>query len=250
MTTSLPRLVAMSLCTRPAGAVERVHARASRRLDALIYERIDARPTTAVLALLLARATRTARRRRARSCATSSSRCSPPATRRPRARSAGRSSGSPATPRSLARVREGDDAYLDAVVKEVLRVRPVLSIAPRKTLVAVRGRRLDAAAGRARDAVHLPRAPPRPTLWEEPDRVPARALPRRRARARTRSSRSAAACAAASARRSRRSRCARCCARSPRGSTLRPTRPAGERMRRALDHADARAWRVSWCRSR
>ena len=35
-------------------------------------------------------------------------------------------------PRVLARVRTGDDAYLEAVVKEVLRVRPVLSIAARR----------------------------------------------------------------------------------------------------------------------
>ena len=35
-------------------------------------------------------------------------------------------------PDVLARMREGDDAYLDAVVKEVLRVRPVLSIAARR----------------------------------------------------------------------------------------------------------------------
>ena len=36
-------------------------------------------------------------------------------------------------PGALARVRDGDDAYLDAVVKEVLRVRPVLSVTPRTT---------------------------------------------------------------------------------------------------------------------
>jgi cytochrome P450 len=35
-------------------------------------------------------------------------------------------------PEVLERLREGDDAYLDAVVKEVLRVRPVLSVVPRK----------------------------------------------------------------------------------------------------------------------
>ena len=35
-------------------------------------------------------------------------------------------------PQILARVREGDEAYLDAVVKEVLRIRPVLAITPRK----------------------------------------------------------------------------------------------------------------------
>ena len=38
-------------------------------------------------------------------------------------------------PHVLARLRAGDDAYLDATVNEVLRVRPSLSIAPRKTLV-------------------------------------------------------------------------------------------------------------------
>jgi len=36
-------------------------------------------------------------------------------------------------PEVLERVRDGDDAYLDAVVKEILRTRPVLSIAPRTT---------------------------------------------------------------------------------------------------------------------
>ena len=67
--------------------------------------------------------------RPARSCATSSSRCSPPATRRPRPRSPGRSSGSPATPTPL-----DTDEQIDAFVKEVLRTRPVLSITARKTL--------------------------------------------------------------------------------------------------------------------
>jgi cytochrome P450 len=45
-----------------------------------------------------------------------------------------------------ARLREGDPAYLDAVVKEVLRARPALTIAPRKLLepVEIAGRRLPA----------------------------------------------------------------------------------------------------------
>jgi cytochrome P450 len=45
------------------------------------------------------------------------------------------------------RLREGDPAYLDAVVKEVLRVRPALSIAPRRLLTPARiaGRPLPAA---------------------------------------------------------------------------------------------------------
>jgi cytochrome P450 len=38
-------------------------------------------------------------------------------------------------PAAVGRLRAGDDAYLDATINEVLRVRPVLSIAPRKTLV-------------------------------------------------------------------------------------------------------------------
>jgi cytochrome P450 len=37
-------------------------------------------------------------------------------------------------PRVAARLRDGDEAYLDATVKEVLRLRPVLSITPRKVV--------------------------------------------------------------------------------------------------------------------
>ncbi|MGO9754915.1 MAG: cytochrome P450 [Solirubrobacteraceae bacterium] len=46
----------------------------------------------------------------------------------------------------LARMREGDPAYLDAVVKEVLRARPALTIAPRRLLapVEIAGRSLPA----------------------------------------------------------------------------------------------------------
>jgi cytochrome P450 family 135 len=36
------------------------------------------------------------------------------------------------------RLREGDEAYLDAVVKEVLRVRPALTIAPRRLVQPAR----------------------------------------------------------------------------------------------------------------
>jgi len=50
------------------------------------------------------------------------------------------------SPEVQARLREGDPAYLDAVVKEVLRARPALSIAPRRLLEPVRiaGRSLPA----------------------------------------------------------------------------------------------------------
>jgi cytochrome P450 len=49
-------------------------------------------------------------------------------------------------PEVLARMREGDPAYLDAVVKEVLRARPALTISPRRLLepVTIAGRRLPA----------------------------------------------------------------------------------------------------------
>jgi cytochrome P450 len=49
-------------------------------------------------------------------------------------------------PAVQARLRDGDAAYLDAVVKEVLRVRPALTIAPRRLLEPVRiaGRTLPA----------------------------------------------------------------------------------------------------------
>src|SRR5205085_6304907 len=41
-------------------------------------------------------------------------------------------------PAVMARLREGDPGYLDAVVKEVLRIRPALTIAPRLVLEPVR----------------------------------------------------------------------------------------------------------------
>ena len=95
-----------------------------------------------------------------------------------------------------------EPGYADAVVKEVLRTRPGPDDRRAQARRAVLGRRLGAARGRARRALHLPHAPPRRAL-PGPDRVPPRALPRRRrARTATRGSRSAAACAAASAPRS------------------------------------------------
>jgi cytochrome P450 len=50
-------------------------------------------------------------------------------------------------PRVQERLREGEPAYLDAVVKEVLRARPALTIAPRKLLEPVRVAGHDLPAG-------------------------------------------------------------------------------------------------------
>jgi cytochrome P450 len=41
-------------------------------------------------------------------------------------------------PQAVDRIRDGDEAYLDATVKEVLRSRPVLTIAPRTTVAPYR----------------------------------------------------------------------------------------------------------------
>jgi cytochrome P450 len=50
-------------------------------------------------------------------------------------------------PRALARVRAGDDAWIDAVVKETLRIRPVLTVAPRKLAAPLRVDGLELPAG-------------------------------------------------------------------------------------------------------
>jgi cytochrome P450 family 135 len=134
MTTSLPRLVAMSLIRGPVGPWASFN-RAVRRLDELIYARIDAEVDDgSVLALL-----RSARHEDG----------SPPAREELRDQlvtllAAGHETTAGALgwaverlarhPEVLARVRASDDTYLDAVVKEVLRTRPVLSIVGRKTL--------------------------------------------------------------------------------------------------------------------
>jgi cytochrome P450 len=69
-------------------------------------------------------------------------------------------------PRVHARLREGDPAYLEAVVKEVLRVRPALTIAPRLLLepVEIAGRRLPA---KVQVAACLWLAMRREDLWPE-----------------------------------------------------------------------------------
>ena len=118
------------------------------------------------------------------------------------------------TPRVLERLTESldDDDYLDAVVKETLRVRPVIVDVARKLTrdTEVAGWQLPAGT-LVLPAIAVLHA--RPDLYRVARGVPAGALPRRPAPSRTRGSRSAAACGAASAPRSRRWRCGPCCAR-------------------------------------
>ena len=70
-------------------------------------------------------------------------------------------------PDVLARLREDGDEYLDATVKEVLRVRPVLSITPRKVVAP-----FDAGGHTLPPGVHvtpcLYLAHRRPELWPDP----------------------------------------------------------------------------------
>jgi cytochrome P450 len=70
------------------------------------------------------------------------------------------------TPRVHARLREGDPAYLDAVVKEILRARPALTIAPRLLLepVQIAGRTIPAGV---QVAACLWLAMRRPDLWPD-----------------------------------------------------------------------------------
>ena len=112
-----------------------------------------------------------------------------PAARRPRddrdRRSPGPSTCSCTRPEALERLRAelaaGDDDYLDAVVDESLRVRPVVPITGRllREHAELGGYELDAGHGRPRRRSTC--AHTNADIYPGPVRVPARALPRRRA---------------------------------------------------------------------
>jgi cytochrome P450 len=70
-------------------------------------------------------------------------------------------------PEVLARIREGDEAYLDATVKEVLRVRPVLAITPRQVVGTYKLQGWTLPAGvHVTPCIYL--AHRRPDVWEDP----------------------------------------------------------------------------------
>jgi cytochrome P450 len=167
LTTSLPRLTAMSLVQRDIGPW-RTFMRAVRRLDALLYERIDgAADDGSVLTLLKA-----ARHEDG----------SPPSRADLRDQlvtllAAGHETTAGALawalerlarrPDVLERIRDGDDAYLDAVVKEVLRVRPVLSVLPRKVVESFETGGWSLPAGvHVTPCIYL--AHRRPDVWDDP----------------------------------------------------------------------------------
>jgi cytochrome P450 family 135 len=129
MTTSLPRLIALSLAPRgtaPWRPFERAVARVDALLRAAIRERrpggrailddlIDAGSTEDELRDQVVTLLAAGHETTAGSLAWALERLA-------------------RHPHIAARLRDGDDAYLDATVKEVLRLRPVLSITPRKVL--------------------------------------------------------------------------------------------------------------------
>ena len=85
-------------------------------------------------------------------------------------------------PDVLARLRDDEPGYADAVVKEVLRTRPVLTVAARKLVAPLAVARLGAARRRARRALHLPHASPARPLPEPTAFRPERFLGDARAR--------------------------------------------------------------------
>jgi cytochrome P450 len=172
MTASLPRLTAMALVQRPLGGATPFAAfmRAVRRVDERLYALVEGPlDDGSVLAQL-----RAARHEDA----------TPPTARELRDQlvtllAAGHETTATALawamerlarhPRALAELRGGGDERLDATVKEVLRTRPVLTIAARQVVAPYRlgGYELPPGAQVAPSIYLVHR---RPELWPEPTR--------------------------------------------------------------------------------
>ena len=219
---SLPWVLAMAVVRKDLGPRSpwgrfRV---AVERFDAELYAAPRAPAHGGARGLDAGAAARGARRARqpARAISTSAtswSRCSWAGMTAPRPRWRGGSSSWPAIRTVQARLREGDPAYLDAVVKEVLRARPALTIAPRLLLepASIAGRIVPGRGpGRRLPLARLPA--PGPVGRSRSSSGPTAGSKARR-RIRCRGFRSVAGCAVVPALRSRRWRCGRCCARLP-----------------------------------
>jgi cytochrome P450 len=121
----MPMLLAMSLSQWPYS----VYLRRVRALDALLYERIDQDGDDGTLLAVL-KGTGASREQLRDQLATLLA-----AGHETTAGSLGWALERLARhPEVLARIRDGDEEYLDATVKEVLRVRPVLAITPRQVV--------------------------------------------------------------------------------------------------------------------
>ena len=141
------------------------------RLDALIYERIDARRRRRLGARRAARGAPRGRLAadRARRCATSSSRCWPPATRRPPAALAWALERLARHPEVLARVRDGRRRVPGGRrSRRCCACGPCCRSSRRKALRAVRGRRLRRCrpASTSTPCIYLTHR--RPDLWADP----------------------------------------------------------------------------------
>jgi cytochrome P450 family 135 len=153
----MPMLLAMSLWRWPYSA----YLRRVRALDALLYERIDSDADGSLLAVL--KRTGASREQLRDQLATLLA-----AGHETTAGSLGWALERLARhPEVLARIRAGDEAYLDAVVKEVLRVRPVLAITPRQVVGSydLQGWTLPAGV-HVTPCIYL--AHRRPDIWENP----------------------------------------------------------------------------------
>ena len=157
----MPLLLAMSLWRDEKRGPYAAYLRRVRRLDALLHQRIDGDEEGSLLAVL--KGTGASREQLRDQLATLLA-----AGHETTAGSLGWALERLARhPEVLARIRDGDEAYLDATVKEVLRVRPVLAITPRQVVTEYRLDGWTLPAGvHVTPCIYL--AHRRPDVWEDP----------------------------------------------------------------------------------